>query len=217
MQDGSLIVHVGASRTYKTLLARQQTRERKRLIVWDPKGKWVEQERCTAVLTVHDLVRKLRATGSGPLRVALVNTQRQCFGPWAEAAFWWTRWGAEQGTTTTGVAEEIANVTSSQKAPDGFHLYLSQGLEFGGDIYVITQSPTESEKTSIRNRTILRVGQCERADDAAYMAKELRIDQAKVDELQQLEFIERNRVTGTIKKFRGKGPRSNPKWNEVPL
>jgi hypothetical protein len=215
--DGDMIYHAGASRTFKTVRARVDLKDARRLLVWDPKGRWAQTDRCTAVSTRHDLLRRLRSNPTGPARLAFVAFAKDDFDFWGAAAFWWGRAAGEKGIRTNVLAEEIANVTSPQKAPQGFHQLISQGLEFGITIHVITQSPMESEKTSFRNRTLLRVGQCERDDDAAYLARELRVPREKVDALKPLEYIERDRRTGITKKFSARKTRGLPIWNEVPL
>lgn len=219
--DGDLIIHAGMTRTFKTLRARAETAGASRLIVWDPKGRWAELDRCAAVFTRRQLLDLVNATGTGPARIAFVSHDRQDFPYWCSVAFWWGRWAAEYGIRTVAVAEDTATYTGSQKAPEGVHELLSMGLEFGLSVYMLTTALAESEKTSIRNRTLLRVGQCDRDPDADLACKELKIPRAEIDLLKPLEFIERDRRAGTLKKFvpawRGANPPRNPRWREVPL
>lgn len=222
--DGDLIFHAGITRSGKTLKARQEVDQAKRLLVWDPKGKWAQLDRCSLVTDRVELVKLIRAVGAGPARIAFKALTRDDFDFWAETAFAWGCWGAQYDTRTNIVAEEIANVTSPNKAPIGFHRLISQGLEFGMTIHVLTQAPAESEKTSFRNRTLLRVFQVDREPDAAAMARELRVDKSQIDALKPLEYLERDRRTGIltkytapIKKSADNRPGSYPKWTEVLL
>lgn len=190
--DGDLIVTCGASRSGKTAITRRDTDAAARLIVWDPKGAWAREARCQRVDTVAALVRAIQ-TQAGPLRIALVTPDRAAFDLWGEAAYWWGRLAP-----CVVVAEEIANVTAPAKAPPGWHLLLSQGLEFGINIHALTQRPAESDKTAIGNATILRSFAMRRARDRAYIAAELDCQPETVTKLGELEYIQKNMRTGEV-------------------
>lgn len=190
--DGDLIVTCGASRSGKTAITREETADAQRLIVWDPKGSWAREARCQRVDNMQALLSRICKT-PGPLRIALVTPDRGAFDLWAEAAYWWGRLAP-----CVVVAEEIANVTAPAKAPPGWHLLLSQGLEFGIDIHALTQRPAESDKTAIGNATLLRTFAMRRARDRQYIAAELDIDQADVAKLAELEYIGRNMRNGAM-------------------
>lgn len=210
MNDGKLTVVAGRTRSGKTLSTRQATAREARLLVFDPKGKWAELDRCRALYTRQELFALAR-TGA-PGRFAFISQSRADFDFWAEAAYWWGRVGALKGARSVIVAEELSAFTSSGKAPPGWHLLLTQGLEFGLDVWCLVQRPAESDKTCIGNATRLRCFAMTRALDCAYMARELDCAAGDVQGLGPLEFIERDMVSG--ERTRGKiatGLRRNPR------
>lgn len=201
--DGTLIVTAGASRSGKTLLTRTETTKAKRLLVWDPKGAWAREDHCQPVTSRRALLAAIKATRyTGPARLAFISPARSDFGFWASTAFWWCRAAA-----ATVVAEETANVTNPAKAPDGWHLLLSQGLEFGATIHAITQRPAESDKTAIGNASIIRCFRCSRARDRAYMAAEMDCAVEKINALEQLEYWQKDHRTGELTGHKLKAPR----------
>lgn len=200
MKDGKLIVVTGRTRSGKTLSTRRATAQETRLLVWDPKGKWAELDHCRALYTRQELFELAGAGAAG--RFAFIGQDRATFNFWAEAAYWWGRVAALRGARSVIVAEELSAFTSAGKAPAGWHLLLTQGLEFGLDIWCLVQRPAESDKTCIGNATRLKCFAMTRALDCAYMARELDCDAAEIQALRPLEFIERDMVSGA--RTRGK-------------
>lgn len=98
----------------------------------------------------------------------------------------------------TVIVEELADVTSPGKAPPGWGVIVRRGLRYGPQLYAVTQRPSESDKTVMGNASIFHCHSMARADDARYMAREMRIDQEKIDALRPLQFIERDRRSGTL-------------------
>lgn len=194
--DGKLYVTTGRSRSGKTEITRRETANSPRLSVWDPKGQWAKKDRCERVTTRRELLRLMR-NQAGPLRLAFVSPEPADFDFWAQATFWWSRLSAADC-----VAEEIANVTSPAKAPVGWHLLLSQGLEFGGDIHALTQRLSESDKTAVGNATLLRTFQLSRAKDRKYVAEEFDVPAEQVAALGHVEYLERDMRTGEVSKKR---------------
>lgn len=187
--DGRLYVTCGASRSGKTALTMQECASAARLIVWDPKGTWARDCRCEKITDPRALVRRVRPV-LGPLRVALVCPDPAAFDLWAGCAFWWGR-----VNPCVAVAEEIAAVTAPGKAPGGWHLLLSQGLEFGIDIHAITQSISESDKTCVRNASALRTFLLPFPSDRKYMSQVLDVPLNQVEALGKLEYFSRDMKT----------------------
>ncbi len=147
----------------------------------------------------------LISAGTGPIRSVLVSPYRCDFGAWALACYASGHWGALREISTTVVAEETAAVTHPGKAPPGWHRLLSQGLEHGIDIYAITQAPAESDKTAMRNASVIRSFALRLPADRAYMSAYLGVDADELGALPPLHYIERDMNTGAI--TRGKlGP-----------
>ena len=96
------------------------------------------------------------------------------------------------------IVEELASVTTTAKARGSWHLILSQGRGFGIRTVGVAQRAMEIDKTIIGNATMMRVHRLSRADDRAYMAKELDVPRSMIDGLQGYEFVQRDVLTGVI-------------------
>lgn len=164
--------------------------------MFDPKGKWAELDRCRALFTRRELYDVIRAGASG--RFAFISPRRADFGYWADCAYWWTRLGALHGLRSVIVAEELSAFTNAGKAPQGWHLAVTQGLEFALDIWALVQRPAESDKTCIGNATRLRAFAMTRAADCAYIARELDCPAREVAALAPLHYLQRDMVSGVL-------------------
>lgn len=100
------------------------------------------------------------------------------------------------------VAEELSAFTTPGKAPSGWHILLTQGLEFRADIWALVQRPAESDKTCIGNATRLRAFAMTRAADCAYLARELDCEPAEIAALKPLAYVERDMLTGRLSRGR---------------
>lgn len=192
--SGKLYVTTGASQSGKTTITRQATAAAPRLSVWDPKGQYAREDQCERVTDKRKLLSLMRNC-TGPLRLAFVSPNPADFDFWAQASFWWSRL-----KPCTVIAEEIANVTSPAKAPIGWHLLLSQGLEFGTDIHAITQRISESDKTCVGNASIVRSFLLPFPSDRKYIANVLDISVDQVAALAELEYFERDMRRGAAVK-----------------
>ncbi|MCL1072999.1 hypothetical protein [Shewanella dokdonensis] len=84
---------------------------------------------------------------------------------WAACAFAWCN--------ACIVAEELADVTTAGKAPPHWGQVVRRGRARGlAPIFAITQRPSESDKTTVGNATLVRCGRLNRANDRKYMAQE---------------------------------------------
>lgn len=137
----------------------------------------------------------LTSAATDPLRVAFKGElSADAFGQFCRIAF---AWGRIEPCVV--IAEELAWVTNPSKAPRGWLELVTGGLKYGIDILSITQRPAESDKTALSQASIVRCFQQERHDDAKYMAKELRVDQSRIDALERLHYIEKDRRTQKIR------------------
>lgn len=198
--DGRLTVVTGRTRSGKTLSTRQAVKAERRLLVFDPKGKWAELDRCRALLSRAELFKVARQGLAG--RFAFISQTRADFGYWAEACYWWGRVGNIKGARSVAVAEELSAFTTPGKAPGGWHLLLTQGLEFSIDVWALVQRPAESDKTCIGNATRLRAFAMTRAADCEYLARELDCDADEIGRLKPLSYIERDMLTGRLSRGR---------------
>lgn len=173
----------GSSGSGKSTLVKREIHGRPRVLVWDVDAEYCDLPGFRIVRSGAELLRLLEVTRAG--RLAFVPRSAKDFELWSLAALAW-------GDCTV-VAEETADVTSPGKAPAGWGQLVRRGRKRGVELYAVTQAPSESDKTVMRNRSRLLVGYLERADDRAYLARELDVDQGVIDALQPLEWLERRR------------------------
>lgn len=177
-QDGALIVATGKSRSGKSAWVKSQIAGDKRQIIFDIKGEYSADMGYQVVYNLHDLIGMLEAT-PGPLKVAYrPASPMKEFGIWAKAAFTWCKMAP-----CTIIAEELADVTTPAKAPDGWGQVCRQAQGFGARIYAITQRPSESDKTAMGNATLIHCCKMVRANDREYMAREMDVSVDKLNAL----------------------------------
>lgn len=176
----AIVVVCGGSGTGKSAWLKRQVRRARRLIVWDPNDEYTGQR----VTTRAALLAACRVPVNKPLRVRYVPpaVNQAEFDYWGRVAF-----AAGQAAV---VAEETADVTSAGKAPPGWGLLVRRGRHRGITLYGVTQRPAESDKTIIGNHTLIHCCKLKRAEDRKYMAREMDIDQAELDALKPLEWLE---------------------------
>ena len=193
-KDGALTTISGRTRSGKTLSASQQVTDEKRLVVWDIQGDWLRFG-LTRVTDLAELCRMIKASPRGPLRVTFKGTPGQnLFGQFCRVMMI-----AAQLEPLAVVVEELGWVTSSQKAPAGWHELVAGGLKYGVRIVAITNAPSESDKTSLRNSTVIRCFQMQRANDRKYMAEALDVPVDELAALKPLEYVESIPAGGTFK------------------
>ncbi len=192
-RSASITVVCGGSGSGKSAWVKQQVRDAHRLIVWDVDDEY-GTEGCQRITAAGELVQVLMKAGRGAARIAFCPPvmSQAAFSIWARAAFAWGE--------CVAVAEELAGVTTPAKAPPGWHELVSRGRKRGVVLYAVTQRPSESDKTVMGNATRLHVGRLQRAQDRAYMARELDVEQVRIDRLKKLEWIERD--NGELKEGR---------------
>lgn len=196
--DGTITGVVGSAGSGKTGWLKQQIAGASRLLVWDIEGQYTERTR--TIRTRAELVRAIQKDG----RYSYQPATLQDFDFWARCAFVFCRIGAEAGQKTAIVAEELADVTSPGKAPDGWGMLVRRCRKYGGDVYGITQRPAESDKTLFGNAMVLHVCGMQRANDRAYMARELDVPVADIAGLDRsrLEYLHKDMRSGKIERGR---------------
>ena len=153
-----------------------------RVIIFDPDDEYGDVPNVVTVLTAGDLIETLKRFPRGGLKIRYVANGSEAFDLWSRAAFAWGN--------CVAVAEELAGVTSPNKAPHGWHTLVSRGRKRGIIIYAVMQRPAECDKTVIGNATTIRAGRMTRDMDRRYIANETGVDRSKYAVLQPLEFIE---------------------------
>lgn len=189
MTDGRSTFVAGASRSGKTTWVLHQLRRDRRVAVYDPKGDFARAG-YFPVTTPAELVAELRAQGRrGRVRVAYIPQRdaRAEFDAWCQVVWAWRAWAP-----ITVVADELATVTPAGRAPGAWHTLTSQGLGAGITLYAISQRPAESDKTSIDNATIVRVGRANTGTGKRYAADLVAVPVQLIDDLGPGDFIERD-------------------------
>lgn len=196
--DGVITGIVGSAGSGKTAWLKKQIAAMPRLLVWDIEGQYTERTRI--IRTRAELVRAIQTEG----RYSYQPGRLDDFDFWARCAFVFCRIGAESGQKTAIVAEELADVTSPGKAPNGWGMLVRRCRKYGGDVYGITQRPAESDKTLFGNAMHLHVCGLQRANDRAYMARELDVPVADIAGLNRsrLEYLHKDMRTGEIERGR---------------
>lgn len=163
------------------------------MLVWDSVGEWGDRFGCRRVGSFREL--RALAASPKPERLAFyVPGMAEHFDVFCALAWVWIR--AARGAL---VIEELAGVTSPGKAPRMWGEICRAGLRYGPRIVAVTQRPAESDKTCIGNATILHCHKMVREQDEAYMARELRVDAARLAALRPLEWIERDSRTHEVR------------------
>lgn len=182
--DGRLIIVSGASRCGKTTQVAREVRNEARLCAWDPEDQWAQMAGWTKVTTRKALLATLEKKGR--MRVAYVagGDIKKEFDYWAAAVFYAGRYVAP----LTIIAEELADVTNSGKAPPAWGQIIRRGLKRGITIYAISQRWAEADKTAIGNCSEFRIF-TSRGEDVDYIARKARISADEIDLLKPFEFI----------------------------
>ena len=167
MDKAHIEVICGASGSGKTSYVLRRTKTAARVWAWDMKAEYARAASgWRLVERAADLVRAAR---EGWPRVAYAASDAGQFDLWCKAAH--AAAGMHGGLWV--VAEELADVTHPGKAPPAWGIILRRGRDRGMHVLAITQRPSESDKTAIGNRTLLRVGRTPAAQDAAYLSAQM--------------------------------------------
>lgn len=208
-------VVAGGSGTGKTAWVLQELARLRpaRVLVWDVKAEYSRADLFSVVTGASDLARLVHRSERGWIAfVPGLLCNSKVFGFWSRCAL---AWGS-----CVAIAEETADVTSPGKAPPGWGELVRRGRDRKVWIYAITQAPSESDKTVMRNHTLIHCGALKRDPDRAYMAREMRCHKVALDRLLPLDWLESDEA-GNIRRGRlGFGPGtpgktgkwSKPRW-----
>ena len=180
-REAKIVVVTGSSGSGKSLWTKQQIKGAKRLIIWDIDDEYSGSVRgVERVTSIKELAAKLKKAKTGKFAYVGKVSDFELF---CRAAFAWAN--------CTCVVEELADVTTPAKAPEGWGQLVRRGRKYGIEIYAVTQRPSESDKTIIGNASIIHAGRMNRAQDRAYMAKEMDIRLEVITDLKPLEYVEK--------------------------
>ena len=185
-------VVTGSSGSGKSAWTKQHpdVKKTKRLIVWDIDDEYGEIPQMKTFYSVPSLAAAIKESPRGRFRFV---GEFADFNLFCKVVF---AWGA-----CTVIIEELAGVTSPNKAPQGWHTLVSRGRKRGITIFAITQRPAESDKTVMGNASLVHCGRMQRAKDQRYMSDEMNLPLHFIQKLRPLEYVE---VTDAGDYFHGK-------------
>lgn len=190
-QDGKLFVISGASRCGKSTKTARMLRAARRAAAWDPEAQWCDLPGWRKVTTRQQLLDALQTKGH--IKIAYVvaaDDLREEFNYFCRVVFYAGRYIAPLDV----VAEELADVTTTSKAPMYWGMLLRRGLKRGINIYAISQRWAEADKTALGNVSVY-VLFASRGDDITYIARKSGLTVAELTELRALEYITYDPVT----------------------
>lgn len=201
--DGRLYVIAGASRSGKTAWTKRAVSKRRRIFAYDPEAQWCELPGWRKVTTRAELLDIAKRPGAAKVAFVPGGKIKTEFGFWCECVFYSTRYVQP----TDAIAEELADVSTPQKAPDEWGILVRRGLKRGGNIYAISQRWSEADKTAFGNASDYVVFRQSSGDDVRYLARKTRIQEQEIDGLAPLQFVHMDALTGGITRgkltFRG--------------
>ena len=142
-----------------------------RVIVFDPESEY-RSIGCKGYDSAQAFVKAVATAGKGKYRISFEANGVKAFDIFCRTVMA----AANAKFPITVVVDELAGVTSVNKAPPAWHTLLTRGRKYGVKIRAGAQSPTEIDKTLLRQRSHLWAGHMTRRDDWVYMAKETNLD-----------------------------------------
>lgn len=178
--ESDITVVAGMSRSGKSAWVKKQLAGRKNILAWDPDGEYVLAGITKPIYTRQDWLKAILLKQNIKFSyVAPIN--RDEFNFWSLAVL-------HRGNCTA-VAEETADVTHSGKAPQNWGELVRKGAKRGISIFAITQTPTESDKTVLRNARRIACFMVDTDSDISYMAAKMRVPREDIAALQRLEAV----------------------------
>lgn len=144
--EGQIIFIAGASRSGKTHHAISMAKRHKRLLIWDPDDEWNAHGATRIDHTNWQEFDRVRRSSAAGQYAFVAPCTDHWFAFFCSRALFWIN--VHPGGV---VADEIADVTHAGKAPMWWGRILRRGKKKGGNIYVVANSPAESDKTALKN------------------------------------------------------------------
>lgn len=189
-KTGEIGLFTGKTRSGKTYQLQKRIKPARRALVWSVKEPidlyaevWPDSVKVRGLDALKNAVLEI---GSRPAHLIYLPSKMSEFGDWARLAH---AWGIIAPCSVVG--EELADVTTPGKAPDGWGNLIRQGAGWGINIYGVTQRPSESDKTIVGNLSFLHCHQQFREQDRAYIAREMDLPIAEISKLTGYKWIER--------------------------
>lgn len=189
--DGTAVLVCGSRGSGKSGWTRQQCEGAERLLVWDSVGEWSRDRLVTPVRSLQQLHQLITAdlASPGAFRYGYTGpVNAKTFNTFCKLAFVWMK-AAPGGVL---VVEELADVSSPGKAPQGWGEIVRKGRHYSGRIYGLTQRPAESDKTLAGNADVIHCGRLSFPTDRKTLAEYLDVDVEQITALPSLHYIERD-------------------------
>jgi hypothetical protein len=183
----------GASASGKSSLQKLELLEVRppRVLIWDPKREYGAFAKAIA----EPAALRKAALAGGPFALRWEprggrDKMRRQFDLWCRIAV--------AAGTCWAIADELADVTEPGWAPEGWEILTRQGRHHGLTVRGLSQRPAEIDKTFYGNATHVAVFRMNAEGDVDRMAKLLGVERRTVLDLRQLEWLERNMLTGEL-------------------
>lgn len=194
--DGALVVVGGASRSGKTAYVRKRVASLRRVLAYDPEDQWAQLPGWRRFTTRADFLAAAIKPGALKLAYVAGGSLAAEFDFFSGAAMYAGRYVAPLDV----IAEELADVTTTAKAPGNWGVLLRRGLKRGITIYAISQRWAEADKTAVGNATEFVLFRQSSADDVRYLSRKTRIPEADMLGLKPLEWVRFDVLTGEIER-----------------
>jgi hypothetical protein len=183
-----IVYLVGATGTGKSTSLKGMLHGETRIIAWDPKGEYARLPGWKVFTSLESLRVALKGAKVG--KFAFVPSLMSQFEMVCRLAF---TWGA-----CSFIGEELADVSTSSKAPQWWGILLRRGRDQAMWIFATSQRPAEADKTILGNYTRMRCHRLVSISDRDYVQKKVGIPRATLDAIQPFQWAEIDRA-GNIK------------------
>lgn len=191
-KDGQLVIVSGSSRCGKTAKTVRLVKPFKTVFVWDIEAQWCNQAGYKKVTSLIEL-KKIAVSGkAGKYAFVSGGSIKAEFEHFCKCAF---HFGSYFGECAV-IAEELADVTTTAKAPESWGILCRRGLKRGISIFAISQRWAEADKTALGNATDFYLFRMASGSDIDYMSKKTRVEVRRLEGLKPLEFIHYDALTG---------------------
>lgn len=188
--DGRLTVVSGSSRCGKSTQVAKMVRTSRRVVAWDPEDQWSKEKGFVKVTTQAQLLEAIMTKGFMRLAYVVGGNLKKEFDFLCAAVMYAGRYMAPLDC----IAEELADVTTSSKAPGAWGILVRRGLKRGINIFAISQRWAEADKTAIGNASEY-ICFMPRQRDLKYVSDNTGVPVDDLAALKPFEFIQFDPVT----------------------
>lgn len=189
---------LGASGSGKTTFAMRELQRTKprRLLIWDTKGEFAREGYAIEKSSLGEVAKILVEAGkAGGFSIAYrpngdAKAMKRQFNTFCLLAF--------HRKSLTLVAEELADVTTANHAPEGWRKVTSQGRTEGVTIYGLSQHPASIDKHFFGNASYVRTGRLNYESHVKAVANVMGVTAEQIRAMLPLEWLARDMNNGKI-------------------